>query len=70
MRVVPMSTATHETVEQIGLELLKAGDERASVLLGIALAWRAAPESHFACDIDESAGMAEVVELNKWSTRV
>ncbi len=34
-----------------------------------ALRWRGELEA-FRCDIDESAGLAEVVELNGWSKRV
>ena len=70
IRTVPLSREQMEFLEELGFEL---GRERkhhlATKVLAIALAWRGAPTLRFECDIDESAGMAEVVELHGYSKR-
>jgi len=43
-RAVPLSYEQFKTLESLGFGLMRAGDDtRATVLLGIALAWRVAP---------------------------
>lgn len=69
--------AARVLVSQDDIELIEAGAfalqrERKSIeavrLLAFCLRLRS--EVGFACHVDESAGMAEVVELQQWSTKV
>lgn len=73
-RSVPLTEEQYLFIEDLGKELLRAAQhETATKLLAIALAWRVSPEvpNVFACDgIDESAGMAELVNLHDFSRRV
>lgn len=57
-------------LEAGGKALIRSGDhENAQVLLSHALLIYQR-KREFRCDVDESAGMAEVVELQQWSTKV
>ena len=43
-RAVPLTYEQFKTLESVGFGLMRAGDDtRATVLLGIALAWRVSP---------------------------
>ncbi len=74
-RSVPIDAECMAAVEAVGLELLRADDPRASKLLSVVLRWKVSREigdpdfPHFACDVDESAGLAEVVELQSYSRK-
>lgn len=75
IRAVPIDALQADLIEEIGLELMRKGDERASRVLAIFLAWKVSRRAEvsdipvFRCDIDESAGMADVVELHGWSKK-
>lgn len=71
-RTVPIHADAIRDIEDLGTKLLYAGDVRATVLLTLALAWKYAPEVKpaFVCDVDESAGMAEVHRLDPHSRKV
>ena len=57
-------------IEDLGIAALREGDQEIGTkLLAIALAWKYAPAVSFACDIDESAGMAEVFEMHGHSRK-
>lgn len=63
-----------EAIEKAGEELMRSSkpSEGLSVLtiaLRLREAWRLFDPPAFACDIDESAGMADVIELHGHSTR-
>lgn len=71
-RAVAIDERTMGEIESLGLELLSAGDIRATAFLSLALAWQYAPEvprvdgdtpsvnaQTFRCHVDESAGLAE-----------
>lgn len=76
-RAVPITDEQASFLEELGFELMRAGDhERASRLLAVFVAWKISPEvpplrlrEAFRCEPDESAGMAEVVELHGWSRK-
>ena len=71
-RAVPLTSEQARSLEALGLELFRKGDDRrASMVLAIVLAWRVAPvvSDRFECDVDESAGMAEVIQLQGYSRR-
>ena len=74
IRTVPLDIEQARLIEEVGKELLGAGDPRATKLLTIYLAWTYSPEAlyhrEFHCDVDESAGMAEVVQLQGYSRKV
>lgn len=77
VRAVPIDALQADLIEEIGLELLRKGDrDRATQLLTVYLAWkvsrpaRVADIPAFRCNVDESAGMAEVVELHGYSRKV
>lgn len=65
-RAVPLTEEQYLFIEDLGKEFIRAEQhETATKLLAIALAWKVSPIVHygnafFGCDIDESAGMAEV----------
>ena len=61
MRSVVIDSEQAALLEEIGERMMREYDERAIKVLAIALAYRYAP---FACNIDESAGMADVVDLH------
>lgn len=67
-RLISVTESQIAAIEQVGLDLIRQKDERASTLLSVVLAYRCA--RGFVCDVDESAGMAEVAELNGYSKRV
>lgn len=81
VRAVPIDAEQHALIEEIGLELVAKDYARASKLLAIALAWRVSPAIRispadqrararvFRCEPDESAGMADVVELRGYSRK-
>lgn len=60
MKQVAIDAETAAILEELGERMLREHDDRAFKILSLALAYRYAP---FACDIDESAGIAEVVDL-------
>lgn len=73
IRSVALNEHDVEELEQLGYDLLHAGDIRATKILTLALAWQFAPEvkpQEFHCEIDESAGLAELYELDPHSRRV
>jgi len=73
VRAVPVDAEQHALIEEIGLELIKTDYTRGSRLLWIALAWKVSPPARtarvFRCEPDESAGMADVVELRGYSRK-
>ncbi len=71
-RAIPIHEDAIRDIEKLGEELLYAGDIRASILLTLALAWQYAPEVKpaFTCNVDESAGLAELYALDPHSRRV
>lgn len=71
-RNVPIHDDAIRDIEKLGTDLLLAGDVRASLLLTLALAWEYAPTvpPPFKCEVDESAGLAEVYALDKHSKKV
>ena len=70
IRSVPLDETQVALIEEIGVELMRRGDLRATTLLAAVLQWRLLGQPAFSCDVDESAGMAEVVELHDYSRRV
>ena len=64
MRAIALSFDQAVTIEEVGQELLAKGDQRATTLLSVVLAWRYAMPLEFHCNVDESAGMAQVVDLH------
>lgn len=76
VRAVPMDAEQAHLIEELGLELMRRHDDRATRLLTIFLTWKISSPATlqnipaaFRCDVDESAGMAEVVELHGYSRR-
>lgn len=74
-RAVSVRAGDIETLEEAMEALYRAHDNTLALRLGaLALRLREASGFHhervFACDVDESAGMAEIVELNCFSRRV
>ena len=70
-RSVEIDEQSIAELEELGLELLSAGDIRATKLLTLALAWGFAAETPaFHCHIDESAGLAELYALDAHSRKV
>jgi hypothetical protein len=76
VRAVAMDAEQASLIEELGLELMRQGDERSTRLLTIFLAWKISSRATlsniptaFRCDPDESAGLAEVVELHGYSKR-
>ncbi len=67
IRSVPLDVTQVTLIEEIGVELMRRADPRAATLLAVVLQWRSL--GRFACDPDESGGMAEVVELNGYSRK-
>ena len=68
-----VSISDIETIERAGHVLFRlAENDQAIKLLALALRLReeALTPVKFFCDIDESGGLAEVVELDEWSKRV
>lgn len=71
IRSVPLDVTQVALIEEIGVELMRRGDLRATTLLAVVLQWRLLGQPPaFSCDVDESGGMAEVVELHDYSRRV
>ena len=69
IRSVPLYVTQVVAIEEVGIELMRRADPRAATLLAVVLQWRSLGQ--FACDdVDESAGMAEVIELHGWSKQV
>ncbi len=69
-RAVPLDVTQITVLEEIGMELVRAGDVRAPVVLSVVLQWRSLGRPAFAFEPDESAGLADVVELHGWSKQV
>ena len=69
MRAIALSDEQAAAIEEVGQELLHAGDHRATALLSVVLTFRAAMPLDFHCNVDESAGMAEVVALDDYSKK-
>lgn len=70
-RAVPMDEEQFLFIEDLGKALMREGQtETATKLFAIALSWKVAPIVRFGCNVDESAGMAEVVELQGYSRKV
>jgi hypothetical protein len=74
VRAVPLDAEQFSLIEELGLEKMRAGEhETATRLLAIALAWKVSPPTTpprvFRCNVDESAGLAEVVHLDPWSRK-
>jgi hypothetical protein len=70
---VSITTQAITDLEKIGQDLLLRGDEAAVAVLSLVLYMRSeavGQRAEFRCEIDESAGMAEVVELGSWSQKV
>ena len=67
IRSVPLDETQVALIEEIGVELMRRADPRAATLLTVVLQWGLLGQ--FACDPDESGGMAEVVELNGYSKK-
>lgn len=59
-RPVEIGENAARILEEVGQELLRAGDVRATTLLALNLAWRYSRPSIFRCMPDESAGLAEL----------
>ena len=71
IRYVALDSEQAALLEEVGVDLLREGDEeRATKLLAIHLAWRYAKTQRFACDVDESGGLAELLDLHDFSKRV
>jgi hypothetical protein len=78
LRLVAISADQIELLEEIGQDLVRQRDARRGLMvLALCLAWRSVGQpvgmSPFACgeeDVDESAGVAEVIELHAHSRRV
>lgn len=71
IRSVPLDEEQYLFIEDLGKEFIRAGQqEKGTRLLAIALAWRVSPVARFECEVDESAGMADVVELEGYSRKV
>lgn len=70
-RLVVVSAEQAGILDDIGQQLLRNHDERATKVLALVLAWRyAATDRSFVCKVDESAGMADVIELDGYSRRI
>lgn len=75
IRAVPIDAEQQAIIEEVGLELITKDYPRASKLLAVALAWRVSRPARvadipvFRCEPDESAGMADVVELRSYSRK-
>ena len=67
MRRVAIDAEQAALLEEIGERMLREQDERATKILALTLAYRYAA---FECEIDESAGLAEVVQLGEYSRKV
>jgi hypothetical protein len=70
---VSIAPSAIESLERIGQDLLRRGDEAAVEVLSLVLYMRSEAVGQgvqFRCEIDESAGMAEVVELDGYSRKV
>lgn len=72
LRTVAIDYETIQTIESVGEDLLRQDDpDRGLRLLTLVLTWRSLGKREFHCDdIDESAGLADVVELNGYSRKV
>lgn len=71
IRTVPIDHEQAEKIERLGVDLMREGEyEDATMLLAIALAWKVSPVARFKCDVDESAGLAEVHEIGGYSKKV
>ena len=77
-RAVPLDEEQFLFIEGLGKDFIRVGDQdTATKLLAIALAWKVSrdvPEPlendrDFRCWIDESGGLAEVVELAGYSRK-
>ena len=66
IRTVPIDSEQAAKLERLGVDLMREGEyEDATMLLAIALAWKVSPVAQFKCNVDESAGQAEVISLRK-----
>ena len=62
VRQVTIDSEQAAILEELGERMMREHDDRAFKVLAIPLAFRYAP---WACDIDESAGMAEVHDIRE-----
>lgn len=70
-RAVPLDEEQYLLIEDLGKAALREKNhELGTKLLVIALAWKVAPIVRFGCNVDESAGLAEVHELHGHSMKV
>ena len=70
MRAIALSDEQAAAIEEVGQELLAKNDHRATALLSAVLAWRYAMPLEFHCNVDESAGMADVIDFQMHSRKV
>ncbi len=68
MRSIPIDREQAVVIEEVGLELLRVGDHRASKLLALALAWRVAPSA--APSTETRRQLAEVIAIDTFSRKV
>lgn len=68
LRTIAVDSETVALIELQGERLLREGENyRATKLLAFVLGWRALGRRvEFRCDIDESAGLAEVVDIGTY----
>ena len=72
IRTVPIDSEQAAKIELLGLDLMRKGKEwhqDATMLLAIALAWKVSPVAQFKCNVDESAGLADVHDLHGHSVK-
>ena len=70
IRTVPIDSEQAAKLERLGVDLMREGEyEDATMLLAIALAWKVSPVAQFKCNVDESAGLAEVHDLQGHSVK-
>lgn len=69
-RAVVIDAEQAQILEEIGEQMMRDHDDRAFKVLAISLAFRYAKPVAFKCDVDESAGLAEVIDMYGYSKRV
>lgn len=63
-RTVVIDAEQAAILEELGEQMLRDRDDRAFKVLAVSLAYRYATPA-FVCDVDESAGMADVVDIRE-----